>query len=73
MNELPADGVVYSETVVHSPPAELAGQAPYQLVLVTLDGGTRVMGRAAGGKLEIGDRVSRKEIREGVPFFEKVI
>lgn len=64
-------GVVYSETVVHSPPAELVGQAPYQLLLVTLADGTRVMGRTRGDNLRIGDSVAAVEIREGVHFFEK--
>ena len=35
--------IVYSETVVWPPPAELASEAPYQLVLVESEG-VRVMG-----------------------------
>jgi uncharacterized OB-fold protein len=65
-------GTVYSESIVHSPPAELLGQAPYQLLLVTLSDGRRVMGRgAAGQNLSINDPVTLKESREGVLFFEK--
>src|SRR5436190_2113068 len=38
-------GVVYTETVVHSAPEAFVADAPYQLVIVTLEGGKRVTGR----------------------------
>ena len=37
---------VYSETLVWSPPAELAALAPYQLLLVEPEAGPRLIGRA---------------------------
>jgi len=63
-------GFVYTETVVHVPPEELAARAPYQVVMVErLDGG-RVTGRsAAGERLRIGDAVERAGEEDGVALF----
>jgi hypothetical protein len=62
---------VYSETLVWSPPAELAGIAPYQLVLID-DGGSRVLGRAVPGeRLEIGDNVTLDSVVDGTSLFRK--
>lgn len=62
--------IVYSETVVWSAPAELAGEAPYQLVLVD-DNGARTMGRVRGERLKIGDNVILDAVEHGVHFFRK--
>lgn len=64
-------GVVYTETVVWSPPEAYAADAPYQLAIVTLDDGGRVTGRVSGDRVTIGDRVAFEESRSGVPFFRK--
>jgi len=64
-------GTVYTETVVHAPAREFIKDAPYQLVIVTLDD-TRVTGRAEGDRVRIGDQVSLIEHRNGVPFFRLV-
>ncbi|MCC6857579.1 MAG: OB-fold domain-containing protein [Bryobacterales bacterium] len=65
-------GTVYTETVVHLAPEAFASQAPYQIVIVTLDGGGRVTGRILGERVAIDDRVTLAETREGVPYFGKI-
>ena len=63
---------VYSETMVWSPPAELAALAPYQLLLVEQPDGPRLLGRAvAGERLEIGDSVTIDAVVDGVHIFRK--
>ncbi len=62
-------GIVYTETVVRAAPREFVGEAPYQLVIVTLEDGTRVTGRVAGERVKIDDPVTLAEHRNGVPFF----
>lgn len=64
-------GTVYSETVVHAPPEQFAADAPYQLVLVSLEEGGRITARVTGGRLQIGDAVELAEERNGIPFFRK--
>lgn len=65
-------GTVYTETVIHAAPQQFVAEAPYQLILVTLDSGGRVMGRVAEGRVAIGDRVELVEERQGVPYFRKI-
>jgi len=65
-------GAIYTETVVHLAPEAFAKDVPYQVVIVTLEDGTRVTGRIIGGRVAIDDRVEQVEIRDGVPFFRKV-
>jgi uncharacterized OB-fold protein len=62
------DGVVYSETIVHSPPPQFAADAPYQLAIIDLDGGTRLTARILG-RAQIGDRVKFVEERDGVSYY----
>ena len=64
-------GIIYSETVVWSAPAQYAADAPYQLALVDIDGSQRVTARVLGDRVTIGDRVLLAETREGVHFFRK--
>ena len=66
-------GVVYTETVVHSPPAAYANDAPYQLVIVTLDGGRRTTTRVLGERVAIGDAVEHVETRDTVAYFRKAL
>lgn len=64
---------VYSETLVWSPPAELAALAPYQLLLVEPASGPRLIGRAvAGERLAIGDTVTVEAVVDGVTLFRKI-
>jgi uncharacterized OB-fold protein len=64
-------GVIYTETVIYSPPEAFVKDAPYQTAIVSLDGGGRVTGRVLGDRVSIGDRVVEAEERDGVPFFQK--
>ena len=64
-------GIVYTETVVHSAPPAFEKDVPYQVAIVSLDGGGRVTGRIEGERVSIDDRVALVETRGGVPFFRK--
>lgn len=64
-------GTVYTETLIHAAPQQFVSEAPYQLVIVTLEDGTRVTGRVTGQRLAIGDSVELAEERDGVPYFFK--
>jgi uncharacterized OB-fold protein len=64
-------GTVYTETVVHLAPEAFAKDVPYQVVIVTLDDGSRITGRIAGDRVSIGDLVERMDVRDEVPFFRK--
>lgn len=66
------NGVIYTETMIHAAPEQFVKDAPYQLVIVTLDGGKRVTARIAGDRVQIGDKVESAESRDGIPFFKKV-
>jgi uncharacterized OB-fold protein len=67
------NGTVYTETTIYAAPAQFVADAPYQLVIVTLDDGQRLTGRVHGDQLvAIGDRVELAEERNGVPFFRKL-
>jgi uncharacterized OB-fold protein len=65
-------GVVYTETLIHSAPEAFIREAPYQLIIVTLDEGGRTTGRVAGEAVVIDDHVELAETRDGVPFFRKI-
>jgi len=65
-------GTIYTETVVYLAPEAFAADVPYQVVIVTLEDGSRVTGRILGERVAIDDRVERVELRDGVPFFRRV-
>ena len=75
VNEPPGPGVVYTETVVYSPPEAFAEDAPYQLAIITLDSGGRITVRIAAAseadRVQIGDRAEFIEFRLGIPFYKK--
>jgi len=70
-------GTIYTETLVHSAPEQFVAEAPYQLVIVTLDatpessGPHRVTGRMVENGVKIGDRVEFDHDRNGTPYFRK--
>jgi hypothetical protein len=64
-------GTVYTETVVYAAPTAFVAEAPYQVVIVTLEDGHRVTGRVVGERVSIDDPVEMVEERDGVPFFSK--
>ena len=65
-------GTIYTETVIYSATEAFAADVPYQTAIVSLDSGGRVTGRISGERVSIDDRVTRVEIRAGVPFFRKI-
>jgi uncharacterized OB-fold protein len=65
-------GTVYTETLIHSAPEAFVSEAPYQLIIVTLDSGDRVTGRVAGERVAIEDAVVLADERNGVPYFRKI-
>lgn len=67
----PGNGVVYTESIVHSPPEQFVNEAPYQLLIVALDAGGKLTGRVDGERVTIGDRVAFVDDRGGIPFFRK--
>lgn len=68
-------GVVYTETIVHSPPEQYAADAPYQLAIIDLDSGgrltIRILGKEPHERAHIGDRVVFVEERNGVAYYRK--
>ena len=64
-------GTVYTETVVHSAPEQYVNEAPYQIAIIDLEDGTRLTGRIAGERVQIGDAVKLVEHRNQVPVFSK--
>lgn len=64
-------GIIYTETVVFSPPEQFVNDAPYQMAIVTLDEGRRSTVRILGDRVVIGDAVEFVEERGGTPYFRK--
>ncbi len=64
-------GIVYTETVVHSPTERYANDAPYQLAILDLAEGGRLTARILGERCEIGDAVEFAESAGGVAYFRK--
>ena len=44
----PGNGVVYTETVVHSPTPQYLNDVPYQLAIIELESGGKLTGRIDG-------------------------
>ncbi len=65
-------GTVYTDTIVRAAPERFANEAPYQVIIVSLDGDGRVTARVEGETVAIGDRVIEVEPRAGVPWFRKL-
>ena len=64
-------GLIYTETVVHLAPERFAADVPYQVVIVTLDDGSRLTARIEGERVAIDDRVVEVEPKNGIPYFRK--
>ena len=67
----PRTGTIYTETLIYAAPEQFVKDAPYQLVIVTLDEGKRLTARIIGDRVAIGDKVEQTESRDGIPFFKK--
>jgi uncharacterized protein len=65
-------GIVYTETLIHAAPQAFVAEAPYQLIIVTLEDGSRITGRVTGDAVAIDDAVELHERRDGVAFFRKI-
>ena len=65
------DGIVYTETIVHSAIPQFAADVPYQLAIISLDIGGRLTVRILGERTQIGDRVAFVEERDGVAYYCK--
>ena len=66
------NSVVYTECVVHLAPEALSAEAPYQLVIVEMDGKRRTGRMLQGARVSIGDSVKLAEERDGVALYQKV-
>ena len=64
-------GTVYTETVVHIAPEAFVQDAPYQVAIVSLDGGGRVTARVLGERVVIGERVELRETRGEILYFQR--
>lgn len=69
------EALVYTETVVYSPPEQYAADAPYQIAIVEFQNGNRltvrIVGKETQDRVRIGERVTFVEEREGVPYYRK--
>ena len=65
------DGIVYTETIVHSATPQFAADAPYQLAIIEVDSGRRLTARISGERADIGDRVVFVEERDGVAYYRR--
>ena len=65
------NGIVYTETIVHSATPQFAADAPYQLAIIEVDSGRRLTARISGERADIGDRVAFVEERDGVAYYCK--
>jgi uncharacterized OB-fold protein len=70
------DGIVYTETIVHSPPEQFAADAPYQVAIIDLEPGhrvtVRILGKEPHERARIGDRVTFIEERDGVAYYRRL-
>lgn len=70
------DGIVYTETIVHSPPEQFAADAPYQVAIIDVEGGrrttVRILGKETHERARIGERVAFVEERNGVAYYRRV-
>ena len=65
-------GTVYTETVVWMPPEQFVADAPYQLVIIDVEGGKRITARITGERVQIGDAVELSETKDGIAYFSRV-
>lgn len=69
--EAPDEGEVFSYTTIHVPPIEWQDKAPYHVALVQLTDRLKVTVHLEH-KVEIGDKVKLREIKEQAYIFERV-
>lgn len=70
------DGIVYTETIVHSAIPQFAADVPYQLAIISMENGgrltVRILGKAPEDRAQIGDRVGFVEEHDGVSYYRKL-
>jgi uncharacterized OB-fold protein len=70
------DGIVYTETIVHSAIPQFAADVPYQLAIISIENGGRLTVRMSGNapqdRAQIGDRVGFVEEHDGVSYYRKL-
>jgi uncharacterized OB-fold protein len=71
-----SEGLVYTETVVFSPPEQYAADAPYQIAIIDFENAARmtvrILAQTEDEWVRIGDQVALVEERDGVFFYRKV-
>ena len=51
------------------PPEQFVADAPYQLVIIDMEGGKRITARITGDRAQIGDAVVLAETKDGIAYF----
>jgi uncharacterized OB-fold protein len=73
----PEEGIVYTETIVHSPPEQFAADVPYQLAIIDVVGGgrrtVRILGKTSEERAKIGERVQFVEEKNGVAYYRAML
>jgi uncharacterized OB-fold protein len=77
MGNSPEEGIVYTETIVHSPPDQFAADVPYQLAIIDVVGGgrhiVRILGNTPEERAKIGERVRFVEEKNGVRYYRAML
>lgn len=71
----PAEAIVYTHTVVHTPPERYIADAPYEVAIVEADGRRFTVRIEAGPTAEralIGDRVAFVAERDEVAYYRLI-
>jgi uncharacterized OB-fold protein len=71
MNASLPDGVVYTETIVRTPPEKYLEVAPYQIAIVDLEGVGRKTVRILGEYATIGETVRFDSYRDDIPCYRR--
>ena len=70
--DVPDQGIVYSFTIIHVPPAEYAHIAPYIVALVQLQDTEAKLTVRILEPVEIGDAVAFTEVIDGAFVYKKI-
>jgi uncharacterized OB-fold protein len=74
-SDWPREGIVYTETVVHTPPERYVSDAPYQLAIIESADGKRFTVRivldSLVDRIRIGERAGFIEERGGVAYYSR--
>jgi uncharacterized OB-fold protein len=77
MNTSLPDALVYTETVVHTPPEKYVSEAPYQIAIVDIERigrkTVRILAERGNQRVSIGERVTFAGYRDGVPCYRRSV